>query len=441
MAKLDGITSSEKLTLLLDGELDPGQEEALMAEIDNSPELQEEMDQLLSIREALVKDTEAFTPPAAVTSSVFSAIGYMAPASAGGTAAGTAAVAPFVQSIVVPVITALLISGGTLIFTSNYTDSLFRVDDQSTELSNTPIEDQISDTDELSDDSIVDAQNANNQNNVEVDNYPITSTRNSASATSSPNQLSNLDSRVDDEREVDARRVSSRVSTDIDSEDSRNISSSMDVSLQNNSSNRDNLNKTDESDYRIPFNGIMIKPSGIVLASANTAFGKPYSIGRNGSDINVAQYDYSGIREIKNHVELYSVGAGSQFGIQAVFANVGRGFGIGANLNSIMAVKDANSGIESSELQFGAMVQYKSYDLAYEFSDDLIVMPVATSDINFGTNFSSLGLSAKAVMEYSNFTVGAGYRYNSVLMERGEFQISEDTPLPSGFVFSFGYQF
>jgi hypothetical protein len=72
-------TNSELLTQLLDGELNVMHEESLYAELGKSKELQEELRQQLLIRDAIGKDTEAFTPPAAAVSGLFEKLGYATP--------------------------------------------------------------------------------------------------------------------------------------------------------------------------------------------------------------------------------------------------------------------------------------------------------------------------------------------------------------------------
>lgn len=72
-------TNSELLTQLLDGELNAMHEESLYAELGSSKELQEELRQQLLIRDAIGKDTEAFTPPAAAVTGLFDKLGYATP--------------------------------------------------------------------------------------------------------------------------------------------------------------------------------------------------------------------------------------------------------------------------------------------------------------------------------------------------------------------------
>jgi hypothetical protein len=79
MGKITGNTSSEKLNLLLDGELHPSEEAGLFSELSLNDELRSEMRDLLSIRNTVRSDTEAFVPPLAVTTSLFQKAGYALP--------------------------------------------------------------------------------------------------------------------------------------------------------------------------------------------------------------------------------------------------------------------------------------------------------------------------------------------------------------------------
>lgn len=86
-------TNSELISLLLDGQLDREQEKALYQNISSDSEMQEELQELLSIRESVKKDHEAYNPPAELTNKVFAGLGYSVPfASEAPTAAVTAGV-------------------------------------------------------------------------------------------------------------------------------------------------------------------------------------------------------------------------------------------------------------------------------------------------------------------------------------------------------------
>lgn len=87
---------SEKLTLLLDGELQPGLEKELYEELAQNPELEHELQQQMTMREAVQSDTEVFNPPPHLTEGVFQKAGIAVPeavtfskAVTSGAAAGT----------------------------------------------------------------------------------------------------------------------------------------------------------------------------------------------------------------------------------------------------------------------------------------------------------------------------------------------------------------
>lgn len=81
MNNLNGETYSEKLTLMLDGELNPAQEVPLFAELASNDELRTEMREAISIKNSVKNDYEAFVPPLAATSSVFAKAGFRLPLS------------------------------------------------------------------------------------------------------------------------------------------------------------------------------------------------------------------------------------------------------------------------------------------------------------------------------------------------------------------------
>lgn len=78
---------SEHLDQLLDGELDPMLEPALYAELATNADLRSELRDHLAMKTAVKDDRMALVPPALLTSSVFSTLGFAAPFA--GAAAGT----------------------------------------------------------------------------------------------------------------------------------------------------------------------------------------------------------------------------------------------------------------------------------------------------------------------------------------------------------------
>lgn len=83
MEELNNHTTSELLTMLLDGELKGAREAELFSALANDPDLQEQLESQLAVREAIKADTEAFTPPVDATVGVFEKLGYAIPAGSG----------------------------------------------------------------------------------------------------------------------------------------------------------------------------------------------------------------------------------------------------------------------------------------------------------------------------------------------------------------------
>lgn len=63
------------LNLFADGELDSGLHSSLFGKMSESPELQQEMSELIAIRESVKNDSEAFTPPPDAKSAIMARIG------------------------------------------------------------------------------------------------------------------------------------------------------------------------------------------------------------------------------------------------------------------------------------------------------------------------------------------------------------------------------
>jgi hypothetical protein len=79
MSNILGNTPSEMLHLFVDGELSSSQEHILFSELAGNDDLQSEMRELLSIRDSVQNDIEAFTPPVEATQGVFSRLGFTNP--------------------------------------------------------------------------------------------------------------------------------------------------------------------------------------------------------------------------------------------------------------------------------------------------------------------------------------------------------------------------
>lgn len=121
MENFDNNTSSELLTLLLDGELDRTQEQRLFDSLSSDADLQSELQDMLAIRESVRGDTEAFTPPAATSKAIFASLGY-APPSGVTKAPFWKAILSRKPAIVAAAIVAALFTGGMLYMNSSSGD-------------------------------------------------------------------------------------------------------------------------------------------------------------------------------------------------------------------------------------------------------------------------------------------------------------------------------
>jgi negative regulator of sigma E activity len=115
MNELQPNSYSEMLNLLVDGELDSSHESGVFSELSHSEDLRIEFRELMSIRDSIRMDTEAFTPPLNVASSLFDKLGFSQEAllPAGGSALSTANIsrtATIFRKFWLPVATAVLSS-------------------------------------------------------------------------------------------------------------------------------------------------------------------------------------------------------------------------------------------------------------------------------------------------------------------------------------------
>ncbi len=102
---------SRMLHAYLDGELDGAHEEVLFRTLSENPALRAEMQDHLAIRKAIQFDAKAFTPPAAATAAIFSALDFSIPSTAKANPAGGAGRFWFASgSAVLAVATSLLLS-------------------------------------------------------------------------------------------------------------------------------------------------------------------------------------------------------------------------------------------------------------------------------------------------------------------------------------------
>lgn len=99
---------------LLDGELDAMHEPALFSELAVDPELRAEFKQQLAIRSAVQNDRVALVPPVALTSSVFSGLGFAGPlAGAAAGAVGGGLLATWLPKVGIPLLAAAAATGIT----------------------------------------------------------------------------------------------------------------------------------------------------------------------------------------------------------------------------------------------------------------------------------------------------------------------------------------
>ena len=73
---------SERLHAYLDGELNSAEEDTLFRDLAGSQELRGEMRDLVAIRNAVTSDKQGMIPPLAVTTALFTGLGFSVPASA-----------------------------------------------------------------------------------------------------------------------------------------------------------------------------------------------------------------------------------------------------------------------------------------------------------------------------------------------------------------------
>lgn len=99
---------------LLDGELDAMHEPTLFGELAVDPELRAEFKQQLAIRSAVQNDRVALVPPVALTSSVFSGLGFAGPlAGAAAGAVGGGLLATWLPKVGIPLLAAAVATGIT----------------------------------------------------------------------------------------------------------------------------------------------------------------------------------------------------------------------------------------------------------------------------------------------------------------------------------------
>lgn len=110
----------EQINQLLDGELDQMLESGLYAELSVNPDLRSELRNQLAVRLAVQHDRMALIPPAHLTNSVFTHLGFAAPlAGAAAGAAGGSLLLSWLTKLGLPVLSALAATGITYVATTN----------------------------------------------------------------------------------------------------------------------------------------------------------------------------------------------------------------------------------------------------------------------------------------------------------------------------------
>ena len=102
----------EQIDQLLDGELDQMHESGLYAELSVNADLRQELREHLALKSAVKDDRMALVPPAMLTNSVFSGLGFAAPfAGAAATTVGTSVVWHWLTRLGIPLLSAITAAG------------------------------------------------------------------------------------------------------------------------------------------------------------------------------------------------------------------------------------------------------------------------------------------------------------------------------------------
>ncbi|MBK7033684.1 MAG: hypothetical protein IPH49_10560 [Ignavibacteria bacterium] len=113
-------THQEWIHNLLDGELDSMNESALFGELAVNSDLRTDFKQQLAIRSAVHDDRVGLVPPVALTSSVFSGLGFAAPlAGAAAGAAGGGLLLQWLTRLGLPILSSIAAVGITFGLVSN----------------------------------------------------------------------------------------------------------------------------------------------------------------------------------------------------------------------------------------------------------------------------------------------------------------------------------
>ncbi|MBI2794724.1 MAG: hypothetical protein HYX66_08775 [Ignavibacteria bacterium] len=114
------LTRIEQINELLDGDLDQMLESGLYAELAVNPDLRTELRNQLAVKSAVQHDRMALIPPAQLTNSVFTHLGFAAPlAGAAAGAAGGSLILAWLSKLGLPLLSALAATGITYVATTS----------------------------------------------------------------------------------------------------------------------------------------------------------------------------------------------------------------------------------------------------------------------------------------------------------------------------------
>ncbi|GAB5464566.1 MAG: hypothetical protein Kapaf2KO_00020 [Candidatus Kapaibacteriales bacterium] len=423
MIDFNNITDSERLTLFLDGELTPAQEAEMLNRIDSSPELQAEMDDMLAIRDTIAVDNSTLVPPAAVTSSVFSSVGYLAPASAG-TAVFTGG-ATALQSLVMPILTAIIISGGTVLFTSIGSDLPFTM----------------SGSNDVSEKIEIDSNLLNQEFGKEIDDNQQNSNSSLSindNSTDAPdrNNLDNEAANYDNKRESSKEIISSSSYT-VSQTQFKDSQTSNESASENESTNLEGLNSISRIITEIfPSSFSLSRFSMSSLRSDN--HGLPFQTEE------FEGFKPSKDKPNKNTLLVSNLGAAQQLGVSIAYG-LSSDIKVGGQISTIRNVSAINPGLgeteysEVNEFALSGLVQYKPSFAVTKIAHNISTYPSVQAEIGTTLNFSIIGGSLNYNLQYSNLIFSAGYRYNDIINQYGNLEL--ETGLPSGFVIGLGFDF
>ena len=123
----------EQINQLLDGELDAMHEAALYGELAVNEELRTELREQIAVKSAVKDDRMALVPPASLTNSVFSGLGFTAPlAGAAAGSAGGSLLLQWLMRLGLPILSAIAAAGISFGLSDAFTNQDIVVQDQRT---------------------------------------------------------------------------------------------------------------------------------------------------------------------------------------------------------------------------------------------------------------------------------------------------------------------